>query len=270
MQNIQIPNLQLISNSINMDILDHGHLYGDKNWKYYNVTSPFNRLYFVLDGEGFIENNFHKIKLQKGYMYLIPCNTTYNYICEESIEKFYIHFNLEYIGSNDLFASHPHCSVCKIDHAPVTMLITNALSTDLMDTLRFKSSLMYLITLFDTYSFNITAPSLVSILKYKNIFQFIKNNCFAYITTQDIADYAGMNIHTLSKNFKKDFGITPKQYLNEKLTEKAKQELLCTPLSIKNIAYTLGFNDEFYFSRFFKNNTDTSPTEYRHCNSLFK
>jgi YesN/AraC family two-component response regulator len=32
---------------------------------------------------------------------------------------------------------------------------------------------------------------------------------------------------------------------------------------VKQIAYDLGFNDEHYFSRFFKKNADISPQIYR-------
>jgi len=43
----------------------------------------------------------------------------------------------------------------------------------------------------------------------------------------------------------------------------AKRELYLTSKSIKAIAYELGFNDEFYFSRFFKSNAAVSPQLYR-------
>ena len=43
----------------------------------------------------------------------------------------------------------------------------------------------------------------------------------------------------------------------------AKRLLLYTTLSIKEIAYQLGFNDPFYFSNFFKKHTKISPIDYR-------
>jgi AraC family transcriptional regulator, transcriptional activator of pobA len=36
-----------------------------------------------------------------------------------------------------------------------------------------------------------------------------------------------------------------------------------TNKSVKEIAYDLGYGDEFYFSRFFKKNADVSPQLYR-------
>lgn len=43
----------------------------------------------------------------------------------------------------------------------------------------------------------------------------------------------------------------------------AKRELYLTSKPVKEIAYELGFEDEFYFSRFFKKNAEISPQYYR-------
>ena len=43
----------------------------------------------------------------------------------------------------------------------------------------------------------------------------------------------------------------------------AKRELYLTNKSVKEIAHDLGYDDEYYFSRFFKNNADVSPQMYR-------
>jgi AraC family transcriptional regulator, transcriptional activator of pobA len=40
-------------------------------------------------------------------------------------------------------------------------------------------------------------------------------------------------------------------------------ELYLTNKAVKEIAYELGYDDEHYFSRFFKNNADVSPQTYR-------
>ena len=51
--------------------------------------------------------------------------------------------------------------------------------------------------------------------------------------------------------------------IGERIIMEAKRELYLTSKPIKEIAYILGFKDEFYFSRFFKRNTDVSPQLYR-------
>ena len=51
--------------------------------------------------------------------------------------------------------------------------------------------------------------------------------------------------------------------IHERIIIEAKRELYLTNKTVKEIAYELGFSDEFYFSRFFKNNTEVSPQLYR-------
>jgi AraC-like DNA-binding protein len=59
------------------------------------------------------------------------------------------------------------------------------------------------------------------------------------------------------------FNKTPSELIHERIIIEAKRELYLTNKTVKEIAYELGFDDEFYFSRFFKNNTDVSPQMYR-------
>jgi AraC family transcriptional activator of pobA len=43
----------------------------------------------------------------------------------------------------------------------------------------------------------------------------------------------------------------------------AERDLLYTALSIKEIAYSLGFQDAAYFTRFFKKQAKLSPNDFR-------
>lgn len=51
--------------------------------------------------------------------------------------------------------------------------------------------------------------------------------------------------------------------ISERIIIEAKRELYLTNKAIKEIAYELGYLDEYYFSRFFKTNADISPQMYR-------
>lgn len=81
-----------------------------------------------------------------------------------------------------------------------------------------------------------------------------------------IRDYAlVLNItpKALGKLTKTHFGKTPSELIHERIIIEAKRELYLTHKSVKEIAYSLGFEDEHYFSRFFKNMTEVSPQIYR-------
>lgn len=68
-----------------------------------------------------------------------------------------------------------------------------------------------------------------------------------------------MSVSSLTKCFKVDMNCTLKGYINANLIQKSKENLLLKDLSIKEIAFQLGFTDEFYFSRFFKKQTGLPP-----------
>lgn len=62
---------------------------------------------------------------------------------------------------------------------------------------------------------------------------------------------------------KKETGQTAQQYIQNKIINLAKQELLGTDLSVNEIAYKLGFEYPQHFTRLFKKVTCKSPTEFR-------
>jgi len=80
------------------------------------------------------------------------------------------------------------------------------------------------------------------------------------------SEYASMlNISSkaLGKITKTHFNKTLTDLIAERIIIEAKRELYLTSKPVKAIAWELGFEDEFYFSRFFKANADVSPQLYR-------
>lgn len=87
-----------------------------------------------------------------------------------------------------------------------------------------------------------------------------------YLTLHSPAEYAellGITTATLAKRSKKHFGKPPTQLVQERLTLEAKKLLHLTRQSVKEVAFALRFEDEHYFSRFFRKTAGVSPTEFR-------
>ena len=85
-------------------------------------------------------------------------------------------------------------------------------------------------------------------------------------TKHSPAEYAGLlyiSPKALAKITKSHFNKTLSHLINERIIIEAKRELYLTNKPIKEIAYELGYEDEYYFSRFFKVNADVSPQLYR-------
>ncbi|MDI1257075.1 MAG: helix-turn-helix domain-containing protein [Flavobacterium sp.] len=79
----------------------------------------------------------------------------------------------------------------------------------------------------------------------------------------DYAEYLKINVKALARITKIHFNKTLTELISERIIIEAKRELYLTNKAIKEIAYELGYNDEYYFSRFFKANADISPQFYR-------
>lgn len=62
--------------------------------------------------------------------------------------------------------------------------------------------------------------------------------------------------------FKKEFNISPKQYVIERRIEYAKALIITGYFSIREISELCGYNDEKHFSSEFKKNTGLSPSKY--------
>ena len=67
----------------------------------------------------------------------------------------------------------------------------------------------------------------------------------------------------LSKLFKEETGDTFINYLTSMRLEKAKKLLKDSSMIIKEITAGVGYNDQNYFSKLFKQRFGVSPTEYR-------
>ncbi len=79
----------------------------------------------------------------------------------------------------------------------------------------------------------------------------------------DYSDLLNISSKALAKITKNHFNKTLTDLISERIIIEAKRELYLTSKSVKEIAYELGFTDEYYFSRFFKTNADVSPQLYR-------
>jgi YesN/AraC family two-component response regulator len=100
-------------------------------------------------------------------------------------------------------------------------------------------------------------------LKVLRSVEYIESNLHKNFTLNDIASHLKQNKSYLSTQFKKEVGTTVSAYITNRKLDEAKQLLSATDLTIVEIANTLGFCNQSYFTAvFLKNNTET-PLNYR-------
>lgn len=79
----------------------------------------------------------------------------------------------------------------------------------------------------------------------------------------DYAESLNITAKALAKITKAHFNKTLTEMISERIIIEAKRELYLTNKAVKEIAYELGYDDEYYFSRFFKTKASISPQLYR-------
>ncbi|QNL51903.1 AraC family transcriptional regulator [Olivibacter sp. SDN3] len=82
-------------------------------------------------------------------------------------------------------------------------------------------------------------------------------------TVRFLAEKLNLSAGYLSDMLRALMGKSAKQYIHEKLIEKAKEKLSTTSHSVSEIAYALGFEHSQSFSKLFRQKTNQSPLEYR-------
>ena len=97
----------------------------------------------------------------------------------------------------------------------------------------------------------------------QNLKHAIEENYKTLHSPSDYADLLHISTKALNRASKTHFNKTLGSLIAERIIVEAKRELYLTPKAIKLIAFELGFDDEFYFSRFFKNNVAVSPQVFR-------
>jgi len=93
--------------------------------------------------------------------------------------------------------------------------------------------------------------------------RYIWTNYSRKLSLKEIANASGLSAPYLSTVFKEEMGENLSNYLNRLRIEKAAAMLVTTNLPISEVAKTCGFEDQSWFSKIFKNNTNLTPGKYR-------
>lgn len=270
---------------LNVGIAIHN---ADWNWK--SVSSPFTRLYYVKEGMAKIELPDGVHLLTPGNMYFIPAFTLHSNICDTYFVHYYIHIYEEYYSDEDwlnklevpfeipageldlllfqrLCEINPHMRLEKsdpvtYDNNPTLMksLLVNRQRT-LCDKIESRGIVFQLLSHFfkkAQYKVQIKDKRIEEALFY------IRKHIYENITLNTLTTITCLSKDHFIRLFKKETGISPLKYLNQKKIEKAQLILVTSSLTIKEVAYRLAFEDYSYFNRVFKKTTGLTPQQYRY------
>ena len=236
-----------------------------KNYEIIRVNADHIRLAYVISGSGYVEADEKLYEVQSGDSYMLLKGTAHHYFANPDDPWQMIWVNIYGDLGNMLAKAY------NLHHEYV-------FHCDIHDNL---SRIRELLRLDDEQQFEITNNTCLifheilqkfynSIPKNTNISQdtqIMKNYIDKNIDTKISIDALGNLINRCpsqaSRIFKKEMNITPYEYHLKNKMDKAVLLLETTDMPIKEIAFSLGFADEHYFSDIFKRKTYKKPSEYR-------
>ncbi len=97
----------------------------------------------------------------------------------------------------------------------------------------------------------------------QDVLDLMKANQTGSLSIEQMARVTGLSKEYFIRQFKKTLGTTPGNYFLQMKMRTACDWLVNTDLHIQEIAFRLGYEDPFYFSRIFKRLRGISPRQHR-------
>lgn len=249
------------ANSLHLTINRSDYLYLTPHWRDKDACISQTRLYFVESGSGYLELDGRMIPLEPGYMYLIPSRLHFGYGCD-GLKKLYFHIRVSHVDQKDLLTDVGRILRLPYEPSLLQELLRCYRRTDLYGMLQLKMLLLQVICRFaEAYDL----PSM-SVKTYsepvKQAISYIQAAPSIKHTGKSIAEHLFISESKLRNAFKRELGTTIGDYIDQCVFRQAKL-LLQSSMSMDQISQQLGFCDQFYFSRRFKQRYGQTPSQYR-------
>lgn len=245
------------------------------NWEEGRVLKEF-QINYITEGEGILETKHGKFNLKKGSVFITFPGVWHRY---KPLVK--TGWTENYIGFNGSIANQ---IVSKPQFSPKNPVFNFGIKEEFLDT---YLKIFDLVEKEQPGFQQIASGMIIKMLGYivsfekqkgfsgKRIVQVIENirfdmrqNIGKVFDLQEVAQKYNFSYSFFRKMFKKYTGVSPGQYHLQLRIMRAKELLVSTDKSIKEISYELGFQSIFYFSNMFKKKTGDTPSNFRNKNSL--
>ncbi|WP_289487220.1 AraC family transcriptional regulator [Fictibacillus enclensis] len=240
-------------------------------WAEDSYVPEFNKLYFIMEGEGFVKINGRIFYPKPGDLYLLPAGSTQAYGTlndHNTFGKYWCHFSSK-VNDAHLFQIIQAPVCIKPDNPELLIrkfkqLIFYSEKGDLSSGFRIHSILLEIMADFIEQSEDILFDSrtVPSFEKMDKILQYIESHLHDSLSVEELARIASFHPNYFISVFKKYTGLSPIQFINRQRIERAKHLLLFTDQSVSAIADSLGM-EVSYFSRMFREQIGFSPKNYR-------
>ncbi len=243
-------------------------------------------LIWLKEGTGKVKSDFHEYDFENNSLFAFAPYQPFMLQSKEALNGVAIHFHPDFfcihkhqqevacngILFNNIYTSVPFVTVDKTTEATFNMLVAQFFLEMQNNDIAQNELLVSYLKIFLINATRLKASQQEGyestlIAKEPFILQNLKNYIELHFKSKhsasDYADMLNISQKALAKITKTHFNKTITDLIAERIVIEAKRELYLSNKAIKEIAFELGYDDEHYFSRFFKNNVDVSPQMYR-------
>lgn len=271
-------NFGLIINSVGFKTIlpneSKAHPNKSKDYKYKyikgRVSDEF-KLIYITKGKGILHfENLEEIEIAQGMILIIKPNQKYEYyhLDMDEWKEYFIRFEADTIyfqlidslfeNQNQIINVGFNEEVLKIFNRSIDVVRNELKSSQVY----LSGMLLYLLGLVISESKN-SAAGKKDIQQIENAKLIMSENVMKDITLHEIASQLNTSYSAFRQNFKKYTGLSPARYLNDLRLKKAKQLLIETSYSVKEISFLLNFSSIGYFASNFKKMTGLTPKDFR-------
>lgn len=224
-------------------------------------------LHYVLSGIGYLQSNNVIYTLKANESFIVFPDVKVHYYPDDNNpwEYIWIDFKgdeaLRLLSMTNFTPNNPVAPEFPQNMEPLFHIIETA-TVKPFERERSNARLRLLLSYYMEYYPKVkTLPKTDYVLLAK---EYIENNYWkASLTVLDIVNFVNIERTYLFRLFKKATGLSLLNYLTSYRIRRACFLLKSSELSIKAVAYSVGYEDQLYFSKIFKKATSYSPSDYR-------
>ena len=255
--------LDMLTNQINLNIVTAVKAKIDNDWKGEKIVSPFSRLYYVKSGSGIVIGEEETVHLKPGFIYLIPVGKRISFKPDGKMEKIFIHFNITKPDGYDMLKDFKKIGIIEADNAYIQQIYRLFDSTFISDKFLFEAHIKSDVAkIIEEYGITLREFSQYS-PHVKKAMELIQKRPSISLNITEISKKLYVSESFLTKQFKKETGMTVGEYIDQMVFYYAQIMLIESDKTIEEISRYYGFCDRFYFSKRFKQLFTNTPAEYR-------
>lgn len=233
-------------------------------------------LHFVFKGKGYYKLGSKVYNIKKGDAFLIPANVHTYYRADMTDPWHYMWFQISGETAKKFFDSVNLSAISPVYHTTdiekVVAQFENLLSVfDEGNECIYVAELLKLMGIMEQTSLIKTAPKPMSANEYVNMcVTYINANYRNKITVDELCEIANIERSYLFRIFKNQIGISPQKYIIQCKMKTAANLLAIGEFTVAETAKSVGYDDQFAFSKLFKRQFGISPLEYKNRSDIWQ